>query len=193
MKKSFLAVLAVAALYVPWAAQAEESYVKVGVGQGQYKVPGDSERKTAFSLAFGQSLSENWGYELGYINFGKLSGNETEDGIETRASVRTESLYAAAVGTLPLNESFSLFGKLGVAVNYSKTNSVTTVPGPTPGAPAQVLRASDSETKAKPMIGVGAAYNFSKQIAVTAEYQYFGKVSGDVKIDSWTVGLKYGF
>jgi len=193
MKKSFLAVLAVAALYVPWAAQAEESYVKVGVGQGQYKVPGDSERKTAFSLAFGQSLSENWGYELGYINFGKLSGNETEDGIETRASVRTESLYAAAVGTMPLNESFSLFGKLGVVVNYSKANSVSTVPGPTPGAPAQVLRESDSETKAKPMIGVGAAYNFSKQIAVTAEYQYFGKVSGDMKIDSWTVGLKYGF
>lgn len=193
MKKSFFAVLAVAALYAPWAVQAEESYVKVGVGQGQYKVPGDSERKTAFSLAFGQSLSENWGYELGYINFGKVSGNENMVGIDTRVSARTESLYAAAVGTLPLNESFSLFGKLGIAVNHSKMNITGTIPGPTPGAPAQVLRITESETKAKPMIGVGAAYNFSKQIAVTAEYQYFGKVSEDLKVDSWTVGLKYGF
>ncbi|MEY5003703.1 MAG: hypothetical protein RL678_1512 [Pseudomonadota bacterium] len=193
MKKSFLAVLAVAALYVPWAAQAEESYVKVGVGQGQYKIPGDSERKTAFSLAFGQSLSENWGYELGYINFGKVSANGTEAGLDVRTQARTESLYAAAVGTLPLSESFSLFGKLGIAVNYTKFNSVIAVPNPIPGGPAQALRASESETKAKPMIGVGAAYNFSKQIAVTAEYQYFGKVYSDLKVDAWTVGLKYGF
>ncbi len=189
MKKLLLSAFTAVTLCLSCAAQAQESYVKFGVGQGHYKMDGLDSNKTGVSLAFGQSLSENWGYEIGYMHFGKWAGSQTVGTVTDKVSFRTQSLYAAAVGTLPLNEYFSLFGKLGVAANYTQGDfsSVDTA------LPANNFKASDSETKYKPMAGIGAAYHFDKQIAATIEYQYFGKVSGDLKIDAWTVGLKYGF
>ncbi len=189
MKKSLSAVLVVAALSAPWIAQAQESYVKFGVGQGHYKVDGADADKTGFSVAFGQSLSENWGYEIGYMNFGKWSGSETAGTVKQESSLHTQAVYAAAVGTLPLHENFSLFGKLGLSANYTKAkfSSVDTA------TPANNVSGSDSETKVKPMVGIGAAFNFTKQIAATVEYQYFGKVLDELKVDAWTIGLKYGF
>lgn len=123
------------------------------------------------------------------MTFGKWSGSETVATVTEKASIRTQSLYAALVGTLPLNESFSLIGKIGVAANQTKgTFSVTDT-----AEPANNQSSSDRDTKIKPMIGIGAAYNFTKEIAATIEYQHFGKVLGDLKVDAWTVGLKYGF
>lgn len=189
MNKSLLAVLAASALCSSWMAQAEENYVKFGIGQGHYKLDGRSSDETGASLAFGQSLTENWGWEIGYLTAGKWSGSSTSGGVKQSLSLRTQSLYAALVGTLPLNDSFSVYGKLGLAADYTKANARLT----TNAVPPVTTRVSDSDTKYKPMIGIGAAYNFSKELAGTVEYQHFGKVGNDLKLSAWTVGLKYGF
>lgn len=191
MKQSLLAVLTATALCSSGAAQAEESYVKFGIGQGHYKDSLVDGNEGVVSLAFGQSLSENLGFEIGYMHFGERSKSDstTMAGVKTNRSLRTQSLYVAAVGTLPLHESFSLFGKLGVAANYSEAEAKVTTTAP----PITTTRISDSETTVKPMVGFGAVYNFSKELAATVEYQHFGKVAGSMKVDAWTVGLKYGF
>ncbi len=189
MKKSVGVAVAAAFLAMAGAAQAQQSYVKAGAGQGQYTADGQGETETALSLAFGQSLSENWGYEVGYIHFGNLSNSSGTATSGARSSLSTQSLYAAAVGTLPLGESFSLFAKLGLSVNYSELK----VSGFDSGPPAATVRYKKSDTSFEPMAGIGAAFNISKQVAVTAEYQYFGKVTGGLKVDAWTLGLKYGF
>jgi OOP family OmpA-OmpF porin len=93
-------------------------------------------------------------------------------------SMETQSFYIAGVGNLPLTAAFSAFAKVGVAVNHFTTK--TTGLG------------SDTETKARALMGLGLAYNFTKEIAGTLEYQYFGKVE-QVKISALTVGVKYGF
>lgn len=189
MKKSLGVAVAAAFLATAGAAQAEQSYVKVAAGQGQYTINGQGETETALSLAFGQSLSENWGYEVGYINFGNHSYSLGTATSGVRSSLSTQSLYAAAVGTLPLGESFSLFAKLGLSANYSELKAS----GFNSGPPAATVRYKKSDTSFEPMAGVGAAFNISKQVAVTAEYQYFGKVTSGLKVDAWTLGLKYGF
>jgi OOP family OmpA-OmpF porin len=161
-----------AALVMPLAAHAEGSYVKAGVGSSEYKYDGSSENKTAVNLAYGLSLDKNFGVELGYANLGKL---KTADG---DYSVKTQSFYLAGVGNLPLTDAFSAFGKVGVAINHFTAQ--------------ETGFADTTETKIRALLGLGLAYNFTKEIAGTLEYQYFGTVD-QVKISALTVGVKYGF
>ncbi len=189
MKKSLSAALLAAALCSPWVAQAQENYVKFGIGQGHYKQHDREGDQAGGSIAFGHTFTQNFGVEVGYMHFGNWSGTTTTGTQTTKESFRAQSLYAALVGIMPLHDSFSLFGKLGASVNHSEWKSAltdTTLPG-------IVDREKSSKTEVQPMVGVGAAYHFTKQIAATVEYQYFGEVEGDVKLSAWTLGLKYGF
>lgn len=187
MKKNVLAALLGLGLLSSVTAHAENTYFSVGAGRSEYKIAGASENETAMSLAFGQSLGESWGYELGYVNFGSLAAAVSEGSEAISGKLRVQSIYAAAVGSLPVSESFSLFAKAGLAVNYAKatgtyTNGSTTESG------------TESETKLGPMLGVGLAYNFTKQIAGTVEYRYFHEViDGGLKASALTAGIRYHF
>jgi OOP family OmpA-OmpF porin len=187
MKKNVLAALVVVGLLSSAAAHAENTYFSVGAGRSEYKMDGESENKTAMSLALGQSLGENFGYEIGYLNFGEVSEQGEDSGVPYTAKFRAQSVYAAAVGTLPVSESFSLFGKLGVSANYVK-GSATASDGIT------TVTDSESDTKLGPMLGLGLAYNFTKQIAATLEYRYFHELTdGDLKASALTAGIRYHF
>jgi OOP family OmpA-OmpF porin len=177
-KKLFAALLGVA-LVMPLAAQAEGSYFKVGVGGSEYDFGGFKKNKTAVSLAYGFAVDKNFGVELGYLNFGKqrwVVGDSS-------SSLQNQSVYLAGVGSLPLTDAFSIYGKLGVALNHTKAAESN-----------PVERSSGSETEAKPLVGLGLSYNFTKDIAGTLEYHHVGKVSDtDLKMSVATLGIKYGF
>ncbi|MDB5908075.1 MAG: hypothetical protein JWP34_2189, partial [Massilia sp.] len=86
--------------------------------------------------------------------------------------------YLAGKATAPINEQFSVFGKLGAANNKLELNDVN-------------FR-GDSKTE---LYGaLGAQYNINQQVAVTLEYERYGK-SKDVgqKADVWTVAARYSF
>ncbi len=187
MKKKVLASLLGVALLSSASAYAESTYLSVGAGRSEYKLQGESENETALSLAFGQSLGENWGYEIAYLNFGSLAGGSEVNGAQISGKVRVQSVYAAAVGTLPLSESFSLFAKAGISANYGKASgSVTSNLGSD--------YYSDSDTKFGPMLGLGLAVNFTKEIAGIVEYRYFDEVTeGGLKASALTAGIKYNF
>lgn len=177
MQKSFFAALLGAALVMPLAAHAEGSYFKASVGRSEYKAGDFNEGKTAASLAYGFSVDKNFDVELGYVNFGKLKFADPDG----PGSFHAQSIYLAGVGNLPLTDAFSVFGKLGVAVNHFKDVS-TDLSG----------SSSSQETKARGLLGVGLAYNFTKEFTGTLEYQHFGKVD-NLKMSAVTVGIKYGF
>lgn len=180
MKKKVLASLLGVALLSSASAYAESTYLSVGAGRSEYKVGGASENETALSLSFGQSLGENWGYEVGYLNFGSLAESDAQGS----SKFRVQSVYAAAVGTLPLAESFSLFAKAGISANYVKASDDDGMGN----------RYSDSETKFGPMLGLGLAFNFTKEIAGTIEYRYFDEVAdGGLKASALTAGIRYHF
>jgi OOP family OmpA-OmpF porin len=170
MHKNFFAVFLGAVMVMPLAAHAEGSYFKAGVGPSEYKAEGTTENETALTAAYGFAVDKNFDVELGYVHLGKFK--------DADGSMETQSFYLAGVGNLPLTAAFSAFAKVGVAVNHLTTK--TTGLG------------SDTETKARALMGLGLAYNFNKEIAGTLEYQYFGKVE-QVKISALTVGVKYGF
>ena len=170
MHKNFFAAFLGAALVMPLAVHAEGSYFKAGVGESEYKAEGATENKTAVTVAYGFAVDKNFDVELGYAHLGKVK--------ETGGSIQAQSIYIAGVGNLPLTDAFSAFGKVGVAV--SQLNAKTTG------------FAETTETKTRALLGLGLAYNFTKEVAGTLEYQYFGKVD-QIKISALTVGIKYGF
>lgn len=188
MKKNTLlaAILGVAMLSaVP--AHAQDSYVSVGAGRSEYRAEGFNENATTVSLAYGQRLGENWGYEIGYVNFGSGDVSGEEMGLPYAIKVRAQSLYLAAVGTLPLGEAFSIFGKAGVSANYVKASASTVDEGIS-------YSGSESDTKLGPMLGFGAEYKITKAVAASIEYRYFHEVTdGDLKASTLTAGLSYNF
>jgi OOP family OmpA-OmpF porin len=177
MGKFFFAALLGLVLTMPMAAQAGDSYLKFGVGQSEYKVDDYSEGKTAVSLGYGFSVDKNFDIEFGYLNLGKL---KYADGAAS-GSIHAQSIYVAGVSTLPVTDKFSVFGKLGIAINHFKG-----------AATALNINFSETETKTRALLGLGLAYDFTQQIAGTLEYQYLGKIE-DTKLSALTVGLKYGF
>ena len=170
MHKNFFALFLGAALVMPLAVHAEGSYFKAGVGPSEYKAEGATENETALTAAYGFAVDKNFDVELGYAHLGKFK--------DTDGSLEAQSFYIAGVGNLPLTDAFSAFGKVGVAVNHFSAKEIGV--------------AETTETKARGLLGLGLAYNFTKDIAGTLEYQYFGTVD-QVKISALTLGVKYGF
>lgn len=186
MNKSLFAALLAAAFAMPFAAQAEGSYVKLAVGQSNYSdispvVP--DLKPTGVLLGLGYSFDKTWDVELGYIHFGDGKHSETVGGTTSSLKMKTQSIYLAGIGNLPVTDAFSVFGKLGIAVNQSKAT----------GTIGTVVESEDN-TKVQGLIGAGLNYQFTKELAGQIDYTYFGKVSdGDIKLSLMSVGLRYGF
>jgi OOP family OmpA-OmpF porin len=186
MKKNILFAL-IAALAAPLAAHAEGNYYVGGnVGRAEQKVDLDGlsikEHKTAYKVYGGYNYSQNFGAEIGFADLREVE----KTGNGARIASKPQSLYVAAVGTLPLNEQFALIGKLGVAYNHVKVSA---------SAPGYSDSASDNRTS--PYISAGAAYVLNKNVSFVAEYEYFGKIAKDgdasIKANLVSVGVRYAF
>jgi opacity protein-like surface antigen len=170
MKKSLIATLLGCFLAAPLFAQAESSYVSVTVGNSNYDHPGFDKSATGVGFAYGQSITDTVGYEVGYIHFGGVKP-------QPDAKLETQSLYLAGVGSYPLSEAFSVYGKLGATINrYSEETPL----------------GNESRTKLRPMIGAGVGYKFTKEWSAGLEYVYFGEYS-DLKMTMWSANLRYHF
>ena len=93
-----------------------------------------------------------------------------------RSSARL--IYVAGKARMPISESFSLFGKVGVASNTFSLESN--------------LQASSRYTFIRPMAGVGVDYNFTRNIAAVLEFNYDG-ASKTYTQRKMELGLKYSF
>lgn len=192
-KKSVFATLVGAALVMPLAAQAEGLYVSAGLGQTFYdsvsldNAPLNDAEPGSGSLAFGYKLNDTWGAEVGYVQFGTAKYGGSVDTSSVSLKFKTQTVYAAVVGKLPLTSSLSGHGKLGLAVNHTQSNLVI-VDG------SARTSESYSMTKSSPLLGLGLAYQFTPTLSGLLDYTYVGKVTdGDMKVSMVSLGLRYHF
>lgn len=179
MHKPFFAALMTAIILVPISAQADSSYVKFSAGRSEYKGNDGKVRDNAISLAYGFAVDKNFDVELGYINFGKT--RQTGPGYSF--SAQRQAIYLSGVGSMPVTDVFSVSAKLGLAVNRYEDEWLSVF-----------SNESEKVTKVRPMFGLGASYQFTKEVAGVLEYQQFGKISsGEIKTSALTLGVKYGF
>jgi OOP family OmpA-OmpF porin len=130
------ALAAIAATALPFAAHAAgDIYVGAGIGQAEYKssefvadfCPSDTcdqfkDSDFAYNLFVGYQVTDAVAVELGYQDWGK---GKDDDFYGESVTVEPSMITAMAVGTAPINDSFSLFGKLGIAFLSIKGTDVT--------------------------------------------------------------------
>lgn len=182
-------ILASLALAASATAQAADWYVGGAVGRSDYKVDttgatSSDKTDTGYKLFAGARLSPNLAIEGGFADLGKATAS---DGT-TSGSLKLSALYLDAVGILPLNPQWDVFGRVGLS--SSKLKLAGTVGGAT---------GSDSDRSVQAHFGFGGQYNLSKTVAVRAEWERFrGKydkngVSDSGNVDLLSVGVTIGF
>lgn len=188
-------VLAVAALTAMAGAQAQTTnsnyslygpgagYVGLNVGQSNYSLGNgfnlfsSDNNDTAYNIYTGSFFNQNFGAELGYTNFGKVS--------RAGGSTKAEGINLSLVGKAPVSPSFNLLGKLGTT--YGRTDV---------SAPVGSGVASGKETGFGVSYGLGAEYVFNPQLSAVLQYdehrlRFAGE--GRDRISATTVGLRYRF
>lgn len=169
-------------------------YVGGAIGRSSYSLSGtnsipvpwggekNSKSGTAYKMYGGYRLTETFGVEVGYARLGRVSQWTSVNGISSHQSGTGSAFYAAATARLPLGDSFALNGRLGLARG--------SVSGGDRWAPSY-QRISGNATGV--MAGFGAEYRVTQNLSVTADYDYFGKVSKQAKGGMFSVGLKASF
>lgn len=108
MKKIAIAILLSTFIAAP--SLAEDMYAGVAIGSAKINDP-EFDTSTSLTLLGGYNFNANFAAEIAYSNFGKESGSS----ITTATPSRSSATSISGVGSYPVYESFTVFGKLGFA------------------------------------------------------------------------------
>ncbi|OGA97460.1 MAG: hypothetical protein A3E79_12370 [Burkholderiales bacterium RIFCSPHIGHO2_12_FULL_61_11] len=186
-------VLAVAALVAGAGAHAQSStyalygpgssYLGFNAGKSDYSFSSGAggflfdKRDTVFNIYGGGYFSNNFGFELGFLDFGKIA--------RAGGTTKAEGFNLSLVGKMPLSPSFNLLGRLGTT--YGRTDiSSDPASGVLPG----------TESGFGVSYGLGAEYVFNPNWSAVLQYdghelKFVG--SGRDRVNAATLGFRYRF
>jgi OOP family OmpA-OmpF porin len=176
------------ALCAPAAAQKQDVGLYIGGAFGMSSFDMDTtgitnprvdDSDSGFKLYGGYQFNRNLAVEVGYVDFGSVGIGGSIGGIPFNGNIDVTAMTVAAVGTLPLNESFSLLGKAGIW-NWDAKASVA----------ALGTTGNGSSSGTDPFFGVGLRYNINRNLGVQLEVEQY---SGDDSITYTSLGLRYKF
>ena len=161
------------------------------LGQGFFTTSiDDRNRDTGYKLFGGYQLNNYFGLEGGYFDLGKFGYNANTSPAGTLdGNIKVQGLNLDLVGTVPLGEKFSAFGRAGLTYAESRDNFAGT------GA-INVLSPNPSKNAANYKYGLGLQYalNSSLGLRVEAErYRIDDAVGNKGDIDLFSIGLIYRF
>ena len=149
------------------------------------------DKDLGYKLQFGYSFNQNFAVEGGYVDFGQQNYRVNFSSGDGHGKIGADCLDVAALGIVPVDGPFSVFGKVGVIdakVDYHLA-----------GADAGGSFADSHEKiKLSPDFGVGAMYSLNDVAALRMEVERFadlGKKSttGESNVDLMTLGVSYRF
>ncbi|VXB79005.1 outer membrane beta-barrel protein [Massilia sp. 9I] len=166
-KKIAAATALIIASSAAFAAQPNTFYA--GADVGRTKIDDVSDRDTSYGAFVGYNFHQNLAVEAGYR---RLADVDYRVGSVT-ANVRANQLALSVVGSLPIAESFSVYGRLGLNRLEAK-------------ARVGNVSAKDDETKA--LYGIGLSYAFNPAVSARVEVQ---KPASDVTNVSAGVSFQF--
>ncbi len=177
--KQIKILLAIGALAVAGSAAAQQPnmssfYLGGTIGQSEYKdgcsgVADCDEKDTAWRILGGYQFNRYFAAELGYHDLGEVSA--------PGASVEGTAWELVGIGSYPIVDKFSVYGKLGLYRGELEGGGV-------------------EETNNDLTYGVGLQYDFLKNVGVRGEWQRYSKMGGDVDetdVDVLSIGVVYRF
>jgi OOP family OmpA-OmpF porin len=151
----------------------------------------DTNRGTGYKLFAGYKISKVFAIEGGYFNLGRFGYVATTvPAGSLLGNIKLQGLSLDGVGTLHLNEKFSVFGRLGFNYaqardNFSNTGAVSAPTNPNPAI-----------NQINYKFGVGLQYELTDALAIRLEaerYRINDAVGNRGDIDLYSLGLIYRF
>ena len=204
-----LGLLVLAAITSPIAmAQASGWYIGANVGQARAKIDdpritsgllaggftttsiANDERDTGYKLFTGYQFNRYFALEGGYFDLGKFGFTATTIPAGTlRGDIKLRGLNLDLVGTLPITDKLSAFGRVGA--NYAEAKDTFR------GTGFVIVRNPNPSTKATNVkYGAGLQYAFNDAWAMRLEgerYRVDDAVGNKAEVDLYSVGLVYRF
>lgn len=178
----------------PWMGGRMDTGLYLGAGVGASESDIDTggltgsvdKSDTGWKVFGGYQFSRNFAVEAGYYDLGKVTFNGTVGGTAVSGNFDSTAVGLSLVGILPVFDSFSLLGRVGVA--YSEQDGSLTVGAAT---------ASAKDDLTKLTYGLGLRYDFGRNVMVRAQWERFrvggSNVGGEEDVDLYTVDLGYRF
>ncbi|SMB32296.1 putative OmpA domain protein transmembrane region-containing protein [Sterolibacterium denitrificans] len=168
-----------------------------------------------YKLQLGYEFTPHFAIEGGYVDLGRLTyktsyetltpspfpdvlGDITTTFDPAHRQARVKGWNIAGVGIYPIDEEWSVFGKLGIIHARMQTlDTSERLPFNIKHNPFGSTR-NGAESKWSSNIGIGASYRISDTLGIRAEAERFGKVgkrevTGSTDIDLVTLGLTARF
>lgn len=150
----------------------------------------DDDRDRGYKIFGGYQINKNFALEGGYFDLGKFGFTATTVPAGTLSgNIRIKGLNLDVVGTLPITEKFSAFGRIGA--NYAEAKDSFTGTGA-----VSVLNPNPSKRDTNLKVGLGLQYAFTESLALRAEverYRINDAVGNKGDVDLVSVGLVYRF
>lgn len=165
-KKIAAATALIIASSAAFAAQPSTFYAGADVGRTKID---DLDRDTSYGAFVGYNFNQTFAVEAGYRRLADVDYRI----LNVNTKVRADQLALSVVGSFPIAESFSVYGRLGLNRLEAK-------------ATAGNVSAKDDETKA--LYGIGLSYAFTPAVSARVEVQ---KPASDVTNVSAGVSFQF--
>ena len=160
------------------------------VGQGFTVNSTSTDNKSTGGKVFGgYQFSPNFALEGGYFDLGRFNYSGITSGGNYSGDTRPRGLNLDLVGTLPLNDRFSVLGRVGAA--YARTQDNFSSTGFYSGATGTRTR-NNTDVK----YGVGLQYAITEALSLRGElerYRISDPLRGRSNVDMASIGLVYRF
>jgi OOP family OmpA-OmpF porin len=133
-----------------------------------------------FKLGGGYMFNRNFGVEAEYVRLGQATVTGTA---AFSGSAKAHGVVVSALGVWPINDQFSVLGRLGFINGTIEVSSAGQ---------------SDTSTDLKLAYGLGVAYSISKEWSVRLEYDLYSglgnsSTTGQSDVDLLSLGVVYKF
>ena len=172
-------------------------YLGASIGQSKAKDFCDDsggfscdDKDTAWKILAGYQFSRYIAAEFGYTDLGEVTASGVVSGVNVSGSVVATAFELVAVGSFPVMDRLSLYGKLGLYRAETEQKLRGTLG-------ATTVTDNESEKNTDLIFGFGVRFDVTRNLGIRAEWQRYQDVGGgdigEDDVDVLSAGVIFRF